>query len=131
VATTARGRIHAAAVLDHDGDGVMDLAFAREPYCPGYSCFGSSATLVVRGLGGGAFGAATVRGGSTPLAVIDVDGDGADELVANTQLLRRLGPAETLPIATPEWLQAVDMDDDGVLDLVVLANQEVGVLYGE
>jgi hypothetical protein len=51
--------------------------------------------------------------------------------VANTQLLRRLGPAETLPIATPEWLQAVDMDDDGVLDLVVLANQEVGVLYGE
>ncbi|MEM9379545.1 MAG: VCBS repeat-containing protein [Planctomycetota bacterium] len=122
---------------DFDGDEVTDVVARGD----------RTALVVARGLGGGTFGSPLVLNPASPpplqsvqeILVVDLDGDGDDDLVTGIDLSLRyyenLGGAtwaapRTLPgNARVTALAAGDLDLDGTVDLVLATSLAPAVIY--
>lgn len=118
-------------VVDMDGDDHLDALVANDA---------SAQVSVLRGDGSGALTAtAAVPTGEFPwgLAAVDVDGDAATDIVTadrdsgTLSIARASGGATQLDVGdTPRPLATGDLDDDGLVDLVVGREHELSVLLG-
>ena len=124
----AADRVKGMVVIDFDRDGQSDIVVSNTADPPGLRLY--------RGLGGRSFAEPRPIQSSVPVAAIiaaDLDGDGWDEIVGSTpvgaddpRLVIGTTRGEVFSVRTMQIVEAanvlhlVDLDRDGVLDLVAL-----------
>jgi hypothetical protein len=133
LANTARaGALRSTTLSDLDGDGDLDIVNGFSDRAPG------GILSILLGSGGGAFSPPTAVSAADPgladlrwteyVAVGPVDGDALPDVVSfSGQVLSSLGggklspPASFAEIAFPRGIALLDLDSDGDLDAVIVA----------